>query len=116
MRRWIGLIFLLFQAGMIVYARFTPSRYFCWAPYDSLSEYRIDVKVDGRSLGDEEIYQRYRMRAEGLDARSIQHLKNIIRQYEETYGRDDKAQVLLSYHTNGIPQPVWSWPPAQGGG
>jgi len=50
MRTTIGLALLGFQVFMIGYARFVPSRYFCWAPYDIQTEYRLDVTVNGRRL------------------------------------------------------------------
>ena len=60
MRTAIGVAFLLFQLVMIVYARFVPSRYFCWAPYDAQSEYSLQVTIDGRPLANQEIRRRYR--------------------------------------------------------
>ena len=32
---------------MIAYARFTPARYFCWDPFDSQSEYSLNVFAAG---------------------------------------------------------------------
>jgi hypothetical protein len=50
MRTAAGLALLLFQVVMIVYARFVPSRYFCWAPFDIQTEYKLRVTVNGRPL------------------------------------------------------------------
>ena len=60
---------LLFQLVMIGYARYVPARYFCWA----------------------EIRSRYR-RPHGVDNRSIQHVMDIVQQYEESYGRGDRPK------------------------
>ena len=107
---WLGVLFLLFQAGLIVHARFHESRYLCWAPFDAHSEYEISVEMAGRTLTPKETRNRYRMPDSGLDSRSIQHVKNIIKQYEQTYGRTDNARVALVYTTNGKIQPTWYWP------
>jgi hypothetical protein len=100
---------LLAQVAAIAYARAVPSRYFAWAPYDSLSVYRLDVVINGRALGPDAIARRYRRPQEGRENRSIQHLIDIVRQYETTYGRRDRASVLLRYRTNGHEQRVWRW-------
>jgi hypothetical protein len=101
---------LLFQLVMIGYARFVPSRYFCWAPYDIQTEYRLDVSVGGKMLTPAEIRQRYRRPRQGVDNRSIQHVMDIVRQYEETYGRTDPAQVRMKYRINGKEEREWQYP------
>lgn len=111
MRTAIGVAFLLFQLVMIVYARFVPSRYFCWAPYDAQSEYTLDVVINGRPLTPQEIRRRYRRPKQGVDNRSIQHVIDIVEQYERTYGRSDHAQVVMKYRVNGKEETQWQWPP-----
>jgi hypothetical protein len=77
--RWsIGLWLLAFQVGAIVTARFMPARYFCWAPFDMQTDYRMEATVDGRRLTAAEIQQRYRRPAKGTDNRSTQHLIDLI--------------------------------------
>src|SRR5437763_5481070 len=66
LRTIIGASLLLFQLGMIGYARFVPARYFCWAPYDIQSEYRIDVLIGGRPLTASQIRARYRRPRQGV--------------------------------------------------
>src|SRR5438105_15060448 len=102
---------LLFQLVMIGYARFVPSRYFCWAPYDIQSEYRLDVSIGGRPLTANQIRTRYRRPKQGVDNRSIQHVMDIVQQYEETYGRGDRAQVVMKYRINGKAEQEWRYPP-----
>jgi hypothetical protein len=109
-RTIIGAGLLLFQLVMIGYARFVPARYFCWAPYDIQTEYRLDVSVGGRTLTAAEIRQRYRRPKKGVDNRSIQHVMDIVQQYEETYGRSDRAQVLMKYRINGKEEQEWQYP------
>jgi len=102
---------LLFQLVMIAYARFVPSRYFCWAPYDIQSEYRLDVSIDGRPLTPAQIRSRYRRPKQGVDNRSIQHVMDIVEQYERTYGSGDHAQVVMRYRINGKGEQEWRFPP-----
>ncbi len=110
MRKVIGVIFLLIQAVMIIAARFTEARYFCWAPHDAQNEYQLSVEVNGRPLNAEEIRKRYRISPCGLDPRSIAHIKNILRQYEKIYGQNDQTRIRLVYRKNGIAQAPWQWP------
>jgi len=112
MTRTLAAIALLaFRVAMIGYARFVPSRYFCWAPMDSQNLYSIAVVIDGRELGPEEIERRYRQPAQGGNWQAIQHALDKVRQYEETYGQDDDAEVVVTYTVNGHPEETWTWPP-----
>lgn len=86
------------------------SRYFCWAPYDAISLYRLEVVAGARRLGAAEIATRYRRPAFGRENRSIQHLKDIVSAYESTYGRADHARVKLYFQTNGDTEQSWTWP------
>ena len=110
MRRVLGVAILLFQLGAIVYARFVPARYFCWAPYDSQNDYLIEAVVNGRGLSQDEIRSRYKKRPQGTDNRSIQHIKDIISGYESSYGAEENAEVTLSYSVNGGEEQSWKWP------
>jgi hypothetical protein len=110
LRTIIGAGLLLFQLVMIAYARFVPARYFCWAPYDIQTQYKLDVLVGGRTLTAAEIRRRYRRPKQGVDNRSMQHVMDIVRQYEETYGRHDPAQVVMKYRINGKEEREWQYP------
>ena len=101
---------LLFQVVMIVYARFVPSRYFCWAPFDIQTEYKLQVEVDGHALNAKEVRARYRRQQNGTDNRSPQHVMDIVQGYEETYGRSKPARVEMRYRVNGKQEQVWRWP------
>lgn len=92
------------------YSRFVPTRYFSWAPYDEISLYELEVQIDGRMLTRREIRRRYDVRSPGRENRSIQHVVDIVRQYEETYGMSDEARVVLRYRTNGGEPRAWRWP------
>jgi hypothetical protein len=107
----IGSAILLFQVVMIGYARFVPSRYFCWAPFDIQTDYRLDVRVGDHKLTPAEIRSRYRRPNRGTDNRSPQHVMDIIQQYEEKYGRDDHARVVMTYSINGKQEQQWQYPP-----
>lgn len=110
MRTAAGLALIFFQLAMIVYARFTPSRYFCWAPFDIQTEYNLQVHVAGRELSAREIRARYRRPQIGTDNRSPQHVIDILQGYEEKYWRADHAQVRMRYRVNGKEEQTWQWP------
>jgi hypothetical protein len=109
-RSLIGLGLLALQGGAIVYARFTPARYFCWAPHDSQSEYQIEATVSGEHLKDDSIALRYQLPAKGVEARSIELVLDVVRQYEETRGQKENARVVVHYRVNDGEAREWHWP------
>jgi hypothetical protein len=109
-RHVAGLVFLALQIGAILQARFIPERFFCWAPFDEHSYFRIEVEVAGRRLSRAEVEARYRYRAEGWEPRSIHNVISIVRQYESSYGRGSDARVTIRYVVNGHPEETWTWP------
>jgi hypothetical protein len=111
MRVVAGAALLLFQVAMVIYARFVPSRYFCWAPFDTQTDYRLQVNVGGRLLKPDEVRARYRRPQIGTDNRSPQHVIDIVQGYEQSYGREDRARVVMRYRVNGKQEQVWQWPP-----
>ena len=110
MRTKIGVLFLLLQLGCVVYAHFGPSRYFAWAPNDYIVEFNLQVVVNGRVLSSDESSARYRLPGNGVYEFPAQHIIDAIQQYEQTYGREDHAQVLLTYRLNGGDKRQWRWP------
>jgi hypothetical protein len=111
MRTVIGAALLAFQVLMIGYARFVPSRYFCWAPYDIQTEYRLEVTVNGKRLNAKQIQARYRRPKAGTDNRSPQHVIDILQGYEERYGRGEQTAIVMKYRVNGREEQEWRWPP-----
>jgi len=109
-RHLAGVLFLGLQVLSIAYARTVPERFFCWAPYDERSSYRISVLLEGRTLDVKEVAARYRYYPRGWEPRSINNVISIVRQYERTYGRDDGAEVTIHYQTNGHAEQLWTWP------
>lgn len=108
--RWtFGVSLLAFQLGAIVYARFVPARYFCWAPFDMQTDYQLNVTVNGQKLKPAEIQQRYRRAAKGTDNRSTQHIIDIIEQTEKRYHPDDRTEVLMIYRVNGKEEQQWRY-------
>ncbi|MAX71353.1 MAG: hypothetical protein CMC76_09680 [Flavobacteriaceae bacterium] len=103
----IGVVFLLLQLASIIYARFIPERFFCWAPYDEHTHYSINVTIDGQTLSKNQIKQRYHYRPEGWETRSIDNVFSIVQQYEDTYGKNDQAKVEIRYNTNGNSEQIW---------
>ena len=112
MRTIIGAAILAFQLAMIVYARFVPSRYFCWAPYDVQTEYWITTVVNGRKLTADEIRTRYRRTPHGTDNRSPQHVIDMLEQVEQKRARlGEQASIVMKYRVNGKDVQEWRWPP-----
>lgn len=106
-RFYIGILFLSLQFASIVYARFIPERFFCWAPYDSHTLFEVFVTIDGRTLSLQETEKRYGYKMKGWEQRSIDNVFSLIKQYERTYGKDDHAEVKVIYSTNGHPEKEW---------
>jgi hypothetical protein len=111
MRRLLGITFLAAQLiwVLIVHVTGMQSRYFCWAPNDYVVMYQIQVTEHGHPLTAAEITARYDLDATGEFEDPVQRLEDIIRQYEQTYGRGDGAHVTLTYSLNGHAQEVWTW-------
>lgn len=107
-RYFFGIAFLAFQVLLIVYARFIPERFFCWAPYDQHTYMDVEVVINNRKLTEKEIKERYHYRAVGWEKRSINNVFSIIKQYESTYGLNDYAKVLVTYSINGHKQQIWT--------
>ena len=103
---------LAFQLGAIAYARFVPARYFCWAPYDTQTEYWVTVRRGDRQFSPDEIRQRYRRPAHGFDNRSPQNVIDMFQQAEERYHRQDPARIEMRYRVNGHVDGQWSWGPS----
>lgn len=108
-RTWAACALLSFQLVCIVRARFVAARYFCWAPYDAINVFTLQVELGGQRLGRAAVDHRYHL-PRRRDNRSIQHVIDIVSQVERTYGRDDSARVRLRYTTNGGALQEWSWP------
>ena len=108
-RKFLGIIYLVAQLGLIVYARFIPERYFCWAPHDMQTEFEFTAFVNGRELNENEIYQRFQMHKKDRNARAAANVKDVIVQHSRTYGKNDESLVIMNYTINGIPQEPWQW-------
>ena len=108
-RDLIGIAFLLFQLSMVLYARFVPSRYFCWAPNDYMVEYSLQVTIGGHQLNPQQTFRRYRLPEDGYQA-PVQHIIDIVQQYEQTYGNNDHARIVMRYRVNGREEKEWRWP------
>ena len=112
MSRKIFLFFFFFlQLIGIIYARFTDVRYFCWAPYDQISTYQIQVRLPSRNfLSEDEIQSRYHIPAQGRENRAIHNIISLIEKYEKSYGKQEQAEVRPFYSTNGKKQNTWNYP------
>ncbi len=115
MRIVIPALLLAFQLGAIVYARFVPTRYFCWAPFDMQTEYVASSTVNGRELTGAEFRRRYRRSKRGFDNRSPRHVIDMLQQVEEKRAKlGDKAAIVMKYRVNGKEPREWHWPPDDG--
>lgn len=111
MKTALPILLLAFQLGAIAYARFVPTRYFCWAPFDTQTEYVAKSSINGHELTDAEFRKRYRRPMHGFDNRSPQHVIDMLQQVEEKRSaQGEKASVEMKYRVNGKELRVWHWP------
>ena len=111
MRILIPILLFAFQLGAIVYARFVPTRYFCWAPYDIQTDYTAKAVVNGHELTAAEFQKRYRRQRRGFDNRSPQHVIDMLEQAEEKHAAaGDQTTIVMNYRVNGKEPREWHWP------
>lgn len=112
MKRYLIYTFLAAQALWVLADHVLMTRYFAWAPLQSITRYTIDVSVAGRTLTQGEACRRYGfiMNTCGVDTRSPRHVIDIIQQYEQTLGQTEPASVKLAYSKNGHAKEEWVWP------
>lgn len=111
MRVVIPVLLLAFQLCAIIYARTVPTRYFCWAPYDTQTQYNAIATVNGHLLTAAEFRARYRRPERGSDNRSPQHLIDMLAQAETKHEKQgDKTTILMKYRVNGKDLRIWRWP------
>jgi hypothetical protein len=112
MRILIPALLFAFQIGAIAYARFVPTRYFCWAPFDIQTDYEAKSVVNGHQLSATEFRERYRRPMHGFDNRSPQHVIDMLQQVEEKrLSRGESAVITMTYRVNGKAPLQWHWPP-----
>jgi hypothetical protein len=112
MRTIIPLLLFAFQLGAIVYARFVPTRYFCWAPFDTQTDYTAVSTVNGHELTAAEFRKRYRRPQHGYDNRAPSHVMDMFQQVEQKRAAlGEKASIVMNYRVNGKAPQVWRWPP-----
>jgi len=113
LRILIPILLFAFQLGAIVYARFVPTRYFCWAPFDIQTDYVATSVVNGRELTPSEFQKRYRRGRRGFDNRSPQHVIDMLQQVEQKRAAlGDTATIVMKYRVNGKQPQEWRWPPS----
>jgi hypothetical protein len=115
-RTAIPILLFAFQLCAIVYARFVPTRYFCWAPFDTQTDYVATAVVNGRELSSAEFRRRYRRPPRGFDNRSPQHVIDMLQQVEQKRARlGDRSTIVMKYRVNGKELREWHWPPSPPG-
>jgi hypothetical protein len=110
LRSVVAACFLLAQLVLVVVVQSGPSRYVGWAPNDYVTDYVLQVSVNGRPLAADEILARYRQPPSGRFENEPRHLMDLVEQYEQTYGRGDATQVVMRYRLNGHAEQQWRWP------
>lgn len=106
-----AVLFLGLQLGLVIGAQFTSRRYFCWAPNDYANTFSVEVMINGHELPERQALSRYQLQDRKLSYENpASHIIDLIRQYEQTYGRDDRAEVLLKWSLNGHEEQSWRWP------
>jgi hypothetical protein len=105
----IGTAVLAVQVGLVAYEHLGPTRYFAWAPNDSVVQYRLTATVDGHRLSAAGVRGRYHLAPHGIWYFPAQHLVDDVQQYERTYGSRDRVRVTLTYRLNGHAQQAWRW-------
>lgn len=99
------------QVWGIARGRIATDRYFCWAPFDTYTEYIVSVQGSNGWWSADEITSRYRISTSGRDNRSPEHIIDVLRQYERTYGLADPVlRVQVRYQVNGGAENTWEWP------
>jgi len=107
----ILLIFFLSQLLGIALNPYYPTRLFCWAPYDQLSTYDIEVFLDDRQLSVAEFEKAFRMSPIGRENRSIYNLIDILKSTAERFQLENRLYTIeLSFKINGHQSGTWSWP------
>ncbi len=103
----VGIAILAVQVVVVVGALAGASWWFSWGPNDYLYQYRIDATVAGKPLDAADIEHRYHVDAGGIYENPIDGLLGLIRTYESTYGRNDRASVVVRYRLDNGREHVW---------
>ena len=107
MRKLLLICFFSVQLAAIFYALRKDEKYFAWVPFDQISTYQINVKLGLRQLTESEVSSRYKLPTPGRENRSISHIFFRITNYEQTYGKEDSASVVVTYQVNGKEEETW---------
>ena len=110
LRVGIALAVLALQLVGVVRAHLGADKYFAWAIFDTNTRYVIGVTIAGRALSEAEVRARYRIKAKGIEGRSIRHVFDVVRHYEATHGRGQGAEVVVRYRIDEAPEETWRWP------
>ena len=113
-----GIALLILELVLFARARFTESRYFCWAPFHSEARYVIDATLGGRALTDDQIARRYRLpryywdpgTRSDWELNTITHVIDTIRATEAALPAAERAAVVVTYRVNGRPNERWRSP------
>jgi hypothetical protein len=73
---------------------------------------RCRFALGGAELSPEQALRRYQLQDfNRMYENPATHIMDIVQQYEQTYGRNEHAQVILKWRLNGHDEQTWYWPP-----
>ena len=109
-RTGVGVIFLVVQLGMVLWARLQPSGWPQWAPNDSFIDYQIRVSFPSYELTSNEIRSRYDVPASGTIEDWPALVEGIIESRERGLNEQQPHEVTFIYRLNGHEQQqIWKW-------
>ncbi len=104
-------IYLLAQLTLIIVARFSPNRYFVWAPHDIQTNYQLEVKDQHGDLTPGQLYKRYNMSNEGFIDLPSHHIIGWLKKYEELNPNSGTKHISFKYSINGKEWKEWTYKP-----
>lgn len=100
-------LFLIFQLGMIIGAKFSSNRYFTWAPHDIQTSYKLRVVLDSVELPPEALYSRYGLYNVGIEDLPADHLIERFTEYERLHLSSNTESIKFEYSVNGKERHQW---------
>ena len=111
MRTVIPIVLFAFQLGAIVYARFVPTRYFCWARYDTQTDYTATATVNGKKLTRRIPRSDIAGRSEALTIARRSTSSTCWSRWNRSRARlGEQATIVMKYRVNGKELREWRWP------
>lgn len=107
-KRFVIIIFFSVQCLGIINNLFVDYKLYCWAPYDQICTYKIELYLDGQLQTDEAVRKRYHVKARGRENRSINNLFLLVEDLENRRSKE-KVKTIIHYAVNGISHDKWAY-------